>query len=178
MRGGGGGGLEADKTEIILSGSLSGTLLPCVKFQVQGRINEIKQERNIKLYVRGIAGRNGDNNLVPFDANTSFSADKTQRKLLLSSAATVFPWSSSSNTLAEGDCFAQDWKNSTDWPLKGIKTAEESQTLVTGRRGSAWSRFVLVATSTELRQQGSVPRTKCWLFNDHNRLKVIALTLR
>lgn len=101
-----GGGLEADKTEIILSGSLSGTLLPCVKFQVQGRINEIKQERNIKLYVRGIAGRNGDNNLVPFDANTSFSAAKTQRKLLLSSAATVFPWSSSSNTLAEGDCIS------------------------------------------------------------------------
>lgn len=57
---------------IILSGSLSGTLLPCVKFQVQGRMNEIKQERNIKLYVLCIAAGNGDNNLVPFNANTSF----------------------------------------------------------------------------------------------------------
>lgn len=57
--GDGGGGLEADKTEIILSGSVSGTLQPCVKFQVQGRINEIKRKRNIKLYVRGIAGREG-----------------------------------------------------------------------------------------------------------------------
>lgn len=56
MGGGDGRGLEADKTEIILSGSRAGTLVPCVKFQVQGRINEIKQKRNIKLYVRCIAG--------------------------------------------------------------------------------------------------------------------------
>lgn len=93
--------LEADKTEIILSGSLSGTLLPCVQFQVQGRINEIKQERNIKLYMRGIARRNGDINLVPFDAN-----GKAQRKLLLWPAAIVLARSSSSNSLAAGDCIS------------------------------------------------------------------------
>lgn len=47
--------LEADKTEIILSGSVSGTLQSCGKFQAQDRVNEIKRKRNIKLYVRGEA---------------------------------------------------------------------------------------------------------------------------
>lgn len=68
--GGGGKKLEADKAEIILSGSVSGTLQPCVKFQVQGRVNEIKRKRNIKPYVRGIARkeRTGEDNRVAFGA--------------------------------------------------------------------------------------------------------------